>query len=53
MRCSLLGGGGGELLFQLHDAAVEIGVHAVDALEGGFRAAAALFEAGQLGGDLR
>ncbi len=36
-----------------HDAAAEIGIHAVDAREGGFRAALALFEAGELGDDLR
>ncbi len=53
MRCCLLGGGGGELLLELHDAAAEIGVHAVDAGEGGFRAALALFEAGELGDGLR
>ena len=38
---------------QWTDAALEIGMQAVNALEGGLRAAAALFQAGQLGGDLR
>src|SRR6185312_8472490 len=49
----LLGSGGGELLFKLHDAAAKVGIHAVDAREGGFRAALALFEAGKLRDGLR
>jgi hypothetical protein len=49
----LLGCCCGELLFKLHDAAAEIGVHAIYAREGCFRAALSLFEAGQLGDGLR
>ena len=49
----LLGGGCGELLFKLHDAAAQIGIHAIDACEGCLRAALALFETGKLGDGLR
>jgi hypothetical protein len=41
-----LGGGGDLLLLDLESAAFEVGVEAVDALEGGVGSAAALFEAG-------
>ena len=39
-------GGGGELLFKLDDAAAKIGVHAIDACEGGLCAALTFFETG-------
>ena len=45
--------GGGKLLFDLAYALRKVGIHAVDARKGGFRAAPAFFKSSQLGRNLR
>ena len=47
-----LGFSGGALLLNREDAALQIGMETIDALECGLRPAAALFKAGELGGEL-